>query len=171
MLWLFDTLPSGHKDPSGPPVGLPLTDLTQTVPLDPIPESTLTPGPTPKRESIVFLDTDVNMPRPPPKLQPFRPLAYLDSETPSLDYSLPDPDDDYNSQMYDDENLFLNLLGASGLDTSPDTGHFPTPGPATEAKVLYLQLPTTEVKTNVLTEVLQPGDRPHSSLFSPLMSL
>lgn len=81
----------------------------------------------------------------------------------STRYILPDPNDD-RSQVSDDENLFLDLQAASGLGTSPGTGlPSPTLCTATEesasfavlirraANIFTLHLPTTEVKTNVLT--------------------
>ena len=69
-------------------------------------------------------------------------------------------------EAYDEDNWYEDLKDASGLDISPDTGLLLLPGPATEesasfamvvrraSEILDLQLPTQEVKTNVLTEVL-----------------
>lgn len=81
-------------------------------------------------------------------------------------------------QTYLEENGYEGLWDSSGLDTSPDTDLVSCPGLTTEesasflmvtcrvAKGLKLQLPTLEVKTNVLTKVLQPGQTNIESLLS-----
>ena len=69
----------------------------------------------------------------------------------------------------EDDNWYEELPDASGLDTSPDAGLVSPPTVVTEegasfaivvrraVEVLDLQLPTVDVKTSILTEVLQLG--------------
>lgn len=66
-----------------------------------------------------------------------------------------------------DDNLYMALQEASGFVTSLDTWLGSSPGPSTEeiaafaedircsVEVFDLQLPSMEVKTNILTDVLQ----------------
>ncbi|KAJ1083121.1 hypothetical protein NDU88_003281 [Pleurodeles waltl] len=74
-----------------------------------------------------------------------------------------------------------DLGDASGLDTSPDTVMLSPPSVATEegasysmvvrtaAEVLDFELPSVEVRPNILTYVLQPGSSSFPSPFFPLM--
>ena len=83
----------------------------------------------------------------------------------------------YFPQHYDDDNLYMDLQGGQWVGTlPPDTGLCSPPGSSPvesasfamvmrrAAEVLDLQLGTMEVKTNTLTEVLQPGPTSSESL-------
>ena len=78
-------------------------------------------------------------------------------------------DEHYEEPLAQDDNWYEELAVANRYDTLPDTGLVSPPTMAIEeavsfgmvvrmaAEVLDLQLPSIEVKANVLTEVLQTG--------------
>lgn len=113
----------------------------------------------------------LNGPQSLPELEKGPSLTYR----PSGDFGLAGSEYHYGTDPYDnplahkDDNWYEELADASGLDTWPDTGLVPPSTVAMEeetsfamvvrraAAVLDLQLPSVEVKMNVLMEVLQPG--------------
>ncbi|KAJ1198716.1 hypothetical protein NDU88_002555 [Pleurodeles waltl] len=157
---------SGSDNGSGPaPVS------HSRPPSAPGPTSTI-PPPAPTGGSPILIPDDPERRRTtstPTSTEPIRPRSLSEHylEQPDAGEEWEGSEDPLESGLQQD--WYVDLGEASGLDTSPDTGMLSPPNVATEegasfamvvrraAEVLDLKLPTVPVRTNILTEVLQPG--------------
>ena len=127
-----------------------------------------------ERGEIVLSNSEAHLELSPSTSHQPQILSHSYLETPQ--YHENDPDDDDDSNLYDEESLFFDLQDTSGLDTSDigirSASLAMAPGDYVSfatvirgaAEVLDLTLTTAEVETNVLTQVLhseQSAQEPH----------